>query len=184
MKRDRRRGVWSLVLALTLLFAGLLIGLILVPLGLPGLWIMLGSALAYWVAVPNGSIGFFTFVVASGMVIVAEILEFTIAGKYTRKYGGSRRASFGAIAGGLVGAFMGLPVPLIGSLLGAFAGAFVGALIGELTVSRETRGEPLQVARGALIGRVAAAAIKTGIGVAVLFWFGAASLVSRISGTG
>jgi uncharacterized protein len=165
------------MIALTLLALALVLGLLLVPLGLPGLWIMLGATFAYWLAVPGGSIGLITVVVVATMVIVAEVLEFTVAGRYARQYGGSRRASWGAIIGGIVGAIIGVPVPVVGSLAGAFAGAFAGAMLAEFTVPRERRGEPMQVAKGALIGRAVAAALKVGFGVAILVWVAAAGLV-------
>jgi uncharacterized protein YqgC (DUF456 family) len=155
------------MIASLLLLAALLVGLALVPLGLPGLWIMLGAVLLHWVLVPAGAIGATTFGVVAALVVVAEVLEFTIAGRYTRAHGGSRRASLGAIVGGVVGAVLGVPVPVVGAMLGAFAGAFVGALLGELSLERSQRGEPLRVARGALLGRVAAAAVKSGIGLAI-----------------
>lgn len=168
------------MLALLLLTCGLLVGLVLVPLGLPGLWIMLGSVLAYWMAVPDGSVGLITLLVASALVVVAEVLEFTIAGRYARKYGGSRRAGWGAMLGGVVGAFVGVPVPVVGSLVGAFAGAFVA----ELTVARAARGAPVQVATGALIGRVVAAATKVAFGVAIVVLVLFAALVGRLNGMG
>ena len=112
----------------------LLVSLVLIPFGLPGLWLMLGAGLVYWIGVPAGGIGFWTFTGAAALVVVAEVLEFTIAGRYARKYGGSRRASWGAILGGIVGAVVGVPVPVLGSIVGAFAGAFVGAFLGELTL--------------------------------------------------
>lgn len=179
-----RNTVRFTMLALLLLTAALLLGLVLVPLGLPGLWVMLGATVVYWIAVPTGSVGLVTVLVVAALVAVAEVLEFTIAGRYARQYGGSRRASVGAIVGGIVGAILGVPVPVIGSMLGAFAGAFVGALAAELTVARETRGEPLTVAKGALLGRVVAAAVKTGFALAILVWVGAAALVQRLTGTG
>lgn len=150
-----------------LLLAAMVVGLVLVPLGLPGLWIMLGAAVAHWILVPAGAIGAVTVGIAAALVVLAEVLEFSIAGRYARQYGGSRRASLGAMLGGVVGAVLGVPIPVLGSMIGAFAGAFAGALLGELTVARETRGAPVRVARGALMGRVVAAALKTGIGVAV-----------------
>lgn len=170
--------------ALIPLFLALLLGLLLVPLGLPGLWLMLGAVLVYWVAVPAGSIGLFTFAVLAAMVVVAEVLEFTISGRYARKYGGSRRAGWGAILGGIVGAVIGVPLPVIGSMLGAFAGAFAGAFVAELTVARDERGAPVRVATGALIGRVVAAATKVAFGVAMIAWVLGAALVGRLSGTG
>jgi hypothetical protein len=44
-------------LALALLAVVLIGGLLLVPLGLPGLWIMLGAALLYSVLVPMSGVG-------------------------------------------------------------------------------------------------------------------------------
>ena len=67
------------MLALAMLFSALLAGLLLVPLGLPGLWVMLGATLVYWLAVPAGEIGLVTLLVASALVVIAEVLEFTSA---------------------------------------------------------------------------------------------------------
>ena len=165
--------------ALVLLAAVLLFGLLLVPLGLPGLWIMLGAALLYWVILPAGGVGIVTVVTVSIMVVVAEVLEYTIAGRYTRRYGGSSRASWGAILGGLIGAVMGVPIPVVGSLVGAFIGAFVGAFVGELTVHRAQRGNPARVATGALVGRAVAAAVKSAMGLLVAVVVMAAAVGGR-----
>ena len=176
------RDVRPFMIAGVLLLAALLVGLVLVPLGLPGLWVMLGATLLHWVLVPAGPIGPMTVVVMAALVVLAEVLEFTIAGRYARVHGGSRRASLGAMLGGLVGAVLGVPVPVVGSMLGAFAGAFVGAFLGELTVPRGERGEPVRVARGALLGRVAAAAVKTGIGAGLAVLVGALLITHGLSG--
>jgi uncharacterized protein YqgC (DUF456 family) len=103
------------------------------------------------------------------LAVIAEVLEFTLAAGYTRKYGGSRRAGWGAILGGIVGAIVGVPVPIVGSVIGAFVGSFVGALVLEYSRARDHR-VSTRVAWGALLGRVAAAAAKTGIGVAMAAW--------------
>ncbi|MCA0376876.1 MAG: DUF456 domain-containing protein [Gemmatimonadetes bacterium] len=171
-------------MAAILLSVSLLAGLLLVPLGLPGLWVMLGATFVYWLAVPGGAVGGATMLVVGALVAAAEVLEFTIAGRYAKRYGGSSRASWGAVAGGLVGAVVGVPVPIIGPLLGAFAGAFAGALVGELTVTREVRGAPLRVAGGALLGRVVAAGVKTGFAALILVWVASALLVQRLNGAG
>lgn len=172
------------MLALALLATAMVLGLLLVPLGLPGLWIMLGSTFVYWLAVPGGGVGMLTVIVVGTLVIAAEVAEFAVSGQYARRYGGSRRASWGAMVGGLLGAFAGVPVPVVGSLVGAFAGAFVGAFVAESTVSRAQRGAPVQVAKGAVIGRVVAAALKVGFGVAIMVSVAAAALVERLSGIG
>jgi uncharacterized protein YqgC (DUF456 family) len=62
---------------------------------------------------------------------------------------------------------VGVPVPVIGSVIGAFAGAFIGALVLEYTRPQATKDSATRVATGALIGRVVAAAAKTGLGCAV-----------------
>ena len=162
----------------TPLLALLLFGsLLLIPLGLPGLWLMLGAALLYWIVIPAGGIGLGTLLFAAVLVIIAEVLEFTIAGSYTRKYGGSRRAGWGAIIGGVVGAIFGVPVPVIGSVVGAMLGAFAGAFLAELTVARAERGDPTRVAAGAMLGRAVAAAVKCGIGIVVAVWIFSRALV-------
>lgn len=160
----------SIVAAVVLLGIVLLASLIIVPLGLPGLWVMLGAGLLYNVLLPAGGIGWITLIGCGVLVVIAEILEFTVGARYTRKYGGSRRAGWGSIIGGIVGAMVGLPVPIIGSIIAAFVGAFAGALVGEFTMPKGERGDLTRVATGAVVGRAVAAALKTGIGVVVAVW--------------
>ncbi|MDP9349293.1 MAG: DUF456 domain-containing protein, partial [Gemmatimonadota bacterium] len=95
-----------------------------------------------------------------------ELMEFLLGGSFARRYGGGRRAAWGAVIGGVVGAFMGLPVPIVGSVIGGFLGSFVGALLFQLTVERKL-GPALRTGWGALLGRLAATAVKSGVGVAV-----------------
>jgi hypothetical protein len=42
----------------------------------------------------------------------------------------------------------------------------------------------MQVAKGALVGRVVAAALQVGFGVAIIAWVTAAALVGRLDGMG
>jgi uncharacterized protein len=160
-----------------LLFAAvLLLSLFLIPLGLPGTWIMIGAAIGYDALVRGPDpIGWFTIGATLVLAVIAEIFEFTLSTKYTRKYGGSRRAGWGAIIGGIVGAIVGVPVPIIGSVIGAFVGSFAGALVAEYTRKEATAGTATRVATGALVGRVVAAAMKTGIGVVIAAWLVAAA---------
>jgi uncharacterized protein YqgC (DUF456 family) len=151
-----------------LLTAIMLLGLFMIPFGLPGTWIIVAAALGYQLLVP-GTISILTVVAVAVLALVGEVLEFSLSAKYTRKYGGSRRASWGAIIGGLIGAFMGVPVPLVGSVLGAFVGAFAGAFVGEYSRSGEG-GTATRVAPGAQIRRAVAAAKKNGISDAMAAW--------------
>lgn len=159
---------------LLLLGAILLVSLILIPLGLPGTWLMVAAALGYMLLVPQ-SIGAVTIVGTTVLALVGELIEWSLSARYARKYGGSRRAGWGAIIGGTVGAFIGVPVPIVGPVLGAFAGSFIGALVFELSRGTDTTAST-KVAWGALIGRVFAAAAKVGIGVLIAVWIVLAAL--------
>lgn len=151
-----------------ILAAILILSLFIIPLGLPGTWVMLAAGVGYSILVPN-SIGMFALIGTTIVAVVAEIFEFTLAGKYARKYGGSRRAGWGAIIGGTVGAIVGVPVPLIGPIIGAFAGSFLGALVAEF--SRGTNVDAAtRVAWGALVGRAVAAALKVAAGCVIAAW--------------
>ena len=141
-------------------------GLVLVPLGLPGLWLMLAAGLTHRMVAPASRIDWNVLAAVTAVAIVAEYLEFALAARYTRKYGGSKRAGWGALIGGFIGAIVGVPVPIIGSIIGAFAGSFVGALTAEYSVSRNV-GVAQRAAFGSLVGRVAATAIKTAAGLAI-----------------
>lgn len=154
---------------LLILASVIILSLILIVLGLPGLWIMVASAVAYNLIVPGEPIGWVTLIAVAVLAFVAELLEFSLTGSYARKYGGSRRAGWGAILGGIVGAMVGLPVPIIGSVIGAFLGSFLGALIAEFT-GGASAGDSTRVAKGALIGRVVSTVLKIGIGLTIGVW--------------
>ena len=151
-----------------ILAAIMLLSLFIIPLGLPGTWVMLAAGVGYSLLVPD-SISWFTLIAVTIIAVIAEIFEFTLAGQYARKYGGSRRASWGAIIGGTVGAFMGVPIPIIGSIIGAFAGAFVGALVAEYSRGSGAQAST-RVATGALIGRAVASAMKVAAGLVIAVW--------------
>ena len=156
-------------MALLILVCVIILSEILIVLGLPGLWIMVATAVAYNLMVPGEPIGWITLIAVAVLAFVAELLEFTLAGKYARKYGGSRRAGWGAIIGGIVGAMVGFPVPIVGPVIGAFVGSFLGALVAELG-GGSSAGDATRVAKGALIGRAVSTALKVGIGFTIGIW--------------
>ncbi|HEX9309558.1 MAG TPA: DUF456 domain-containing protein [Gemmatimonadaceae bacterium] len=160
---------------LLILGAVLALSLILIVLGLPGLWIMVASAVTYNLIVPGDPIGWVTLIVVGVLALIAELLDFSMTGRYARKYGGSRRSGWGAILGGIVGAMVGVPVPIIGPVIGAFVGSFIGALIAELT-GGSSAGDATRVAKGALIGRVVSTVLKIGIGFTIGIWIFIAAL--------
>jgi uncharacterized protein YqgC (DUF456 family) len=151
---------------LVLVLAGI-VGLALIPLGLPGLWVILLGILGYgWLTdFSTLSAGLMVLVVA--LAFIGEIFESWIGFRYAQRYGGSRRAGWGALLGGIFGAVVGVPVPIIGSVIGGFVGAFVGAAVFEFSNARKT-GTAARAGWGAVLGRAAAAAGKMAIGLVML----------------
>ncbi len=154
-------------MAFVALMAAQVVGLFLVALGFPGLWLQVVALGVYawaggFVAVSPISVGVVVF-----LALLAELAEFLLGGRYARKYGGGSRAALGAIIGGVVGALLGLPIPLLGSVFGAMLGAFVGAFLLELTTGRGAT-PALRAGWGAFLGRVVATAMKAGVGVVIL----------------
>jgi uncharacterized protein YqgC (DUF456 family) len=156
-------------MALLILALTALVGLVLVPLGLPGIWLIVGAAAVYNPLTGTEAVGTWTIIGVLVLATIAEVIEFTLAARFTRQYGGSKRAGWGAIIGGMIGAIVGVPVPVIGSVIGAFVGSFAGALVAEWSRGTST-GPATRVATGALLGRVAATAAKIAIGFVMAVW--------------
>jgi len=160
-----------------------LLGLFIIPFGLPGLWIMVACTVG--LTAITGKLGWGWVVLFVAMGGVAELLEF-LSGQWGAKhFGGSSKAGWGAIIGGFAGLFLGVPIPVIGSLVGSFIGTFSGAVLGEMYEQRQRRsaGERstdsvnIAVGFGAIIGRafgigtkLCVAFLIMGISVAVVGW--------------
>lgn len=149
-------------LYLTLLILLLLVGLVLVPLGLPGLWVMLLAIIGYGALTNFQGIGLKTMVLAMTLAGIGELIEWWVGFKFARRYGGTRRAGWGALIGGLAGAMAGIPIPVIGSVIGSFLGSYVGAAVFEYTAAPANA---LRTGWGALLGRLWAAATKMSLGL-------------------
>src|SRR5438046_8771342 len=128
----------SHVLPALLLGGCCLLGLVLVPLGLPGLWIMVAGIVGYGWLTDFRSVGVATIGAALGLAFLGEIVEAWLGFRLARAYGGSRRAAWGALGGGMGGAAAGVPLPLVGGVVGAVVGAFVGARVVEDSSVRRT----------------------------------------------
>jgi uncharacterized protein YqgC (DUF456 family) len=165
----------DLFAVLILVVAGL-IGLALIPLGLPGLWVMVGGLLAYGWLTDFRSIGVATIAIVLAIAFLGEIIESWLGFRFAKRYGGSNRSGWGALVGGIIGAVVGVPIAIIGSVIGAFIGSFIGAALFEYTYSRHT-GVAVGAGWGAVVGRAAAAAVKIALGlvIAVIGLFAALS---------
>ncbi len=139
----------------------------LIPLGLPGLWVILLGIIGYgWLTdFRTLSAGF--LILATALALLGEVLESWIGFRFARRYGGSSRAGWGALVGGLIGAIIGVPVPIVGSVVGGFVGAFLGAVVFEYSRERQS-GVAAKAGWGAVLGRAAAAAVKMAIGIVLV----------------
>lgn len=140
------------------------LALLTVPLGLPGVWVMvlvlLGCVLAGWVSWP-------VWLVLALLTGVAEVLEFAVLKRMGDRYGGSRAAFWGAVAGGFLGVLVGAPVPVVGSLVAGLVGTFLGAAALTFWGTRSAR-DASRVGWGMLVARVLAVGLKVAVGIAVL----------------
>ena len=143
-----------------------ILGLVLVPLGLPGLWVMVAGIVGYGWLTDFRSVGVATIGVALGLAFLGEIIEWWLGFRFARTFGGSRRSAWGALVGGIVGAVVGVPVPIVGSVIGALFGSFAGAALFEYSLSR-TPGTAVRAGWGAVVGRATAAAAKIALGIVI-----------------
>lgn len=164
-----RMDMWNVIA-----IAVLVLALVLVPIGLPGTWVQ--------VLVLAGATFFdrFSPVLLIGVLVLAtlgEAAEYALMKRYSARYGGSRKAFWGALIGGMLGVMVGVPVPVVGSVIAGIVGSFAGA--GAVTYW-ETRhwGTAGRVGWGVVLGRVFAAAAKLGAGVCIVV-LGAAGLLLR-----
>lgn len=163
----------SITLLAILGIAAMFVALLVIPLGLPGVWIMIAVLL---VGTFGGAVSVGIFLLLLALAIGAEIAELVVVDKTTKKYGGSRLTFWGAMAGGIIGAVVGVPVPFVGSVIGVFVGTMVGAVLVTMAQSRELNGS-VKAGWGAVVGRAAGAAIKVGTGLVILIIGGAALLI-------
>jgi hypothetical protein len=153
--------------------AVMVVSLFLIPIGLPGLWIMI---LVLLVGTWTGLVHWVVFLALLALVLAAELVEWAAVDRLGRRYGGTRRTFWGALAGGILGAIVGVPVPLVGSLIGVLIGTFAGATLVTWHELRDRDGA-LRAGWGATLGRTFAIALKVATGLVILVFGGAALLV-------
>src|SRR2546425_9780156 len=90
----------SHVLPALLLGGCCLLGLVLVPLGLPGLWIMVAGIVGYGWLTDFRSVGVATIGAALGLAFLGEIVEAWLGFRLARAYGGGGPPAPRGVAGG------------------------------------------------------------------------------------
>jgi len=143
-----------------------LAGLALIAIGLPGIWLMVIAVISYGLVTKFVTVGVITLSVTIVLALLSEVAEAYLGFGLAKKYGGSKRAGWGALIGGLVGAGMGVPIPIIGSVIGSLIGAFAGALLFEY-LGHGDSDKAFRAGWGALLGRVASTATKMALGLVI-----------------
>jgi hypothetical protein len=156
------------IIGLACLDLAMLACIIVIPLGLPGAWILLALALlAAWLG-GFAAIGWQALALMLLLVILAEILEAILGSAMARKFGASWWGVFGAFAGGFLGAIIGSAIlPLIGTLAGAFLGAAAGAVALEAWHQRRLDQSALRAGWGAFLGKLLAALLKVSLAAGI-----------------
>jgi len=149
------------------------VALFLIPLGIPGLWIMVGILSVGLIA---GKVALGVYALLVGLTIVTEVAEWVTVERLGRRYGGTSRTFWGAVIGGAIGAVVGTPVPIAGNVVGAFLGTLAGAAAATWLQTRELSGS-MRAGWGALMGRAVAVAIKVFVGLVILIVGGGAWLM-------
>ena len=139
--------------------------LLLIPLGLPGNWLIAAVGLLG----PVLGVGWWPLVVLLALAGLAELLELSSALRTTKRSGAGRAGAWGAVLGGLVGGILATPVlPLVGSLVGACVGAAVGAVLLEAFSRRHGAAALGRIGWGAFLGALLGRLGKALVGVAQL----------------
>lgn len=97
-----------------------------------------------------------------GITTVVCIIDYVLPIWFTKMTGGTKYASWGAVAG----LFIGMLVPPVGIILGAF----LGALVAELIFARKAAADSVKSAFGALLGFMVSTGLKL-IASGVMFWY-------------
>ena len=146
------------------------LSILLIPLGLPGLWVL---AALVGVGVWAGEVSAWVLVTAIILAALAELAEWLVVQRMNVRYGGSSMAFWGAILGGTAGVLVGAPIPVIGSIVAGFVGSFAGAAIVTYHDVRDLDAAR-RVGWGVLVARTLAVGLKVAVAVVVLVLGGGA----------
>jgi uncharacterized protein YqgC (DUF456 family) len=155
------------VLLIGLLVVFCLLGIVLVPLGLPGTFVICAAALFYGLATGFAEITLKTVILLLGAALFAEGIEALAGIAGAKRYGSGNWAVAASIAGGIAGAVAGAPLFFgAGSIPGALAGAFAAAFAVEL-LGGKSSGEAFRAGWGTFVGRLAGTIVKGAVAVAM-----------------
>lgn len=153
------------VVALIGFWLVMIIGVVIIPFGVAGTFIIAGAVLVHGLLTqfqvfPLSFIG-----LLFGLCILVELIEAVLGAVLAQRFGGSRWGMTGAIIGGFFGAVIGTPVtPVIGTLLGGFIGALIGATFLEY-LHKPDFNAALHVGIGAFLGALGGKVTKVVVAI-------------------
>src|SRR5687767_1242848 len=158
-----------LLVATLLLFIGMVVGLAIIPFGLPGIGVIFGCALLHALATEFSAISLNLILVLGLLTILGETAENWLMAAGAKRFGASTTAAWLSLLGGFLGAlilgpFLAVVLSVVGPVAGAFLGAFIAVVLYEQRQKQNWR-EALRAGWGTLLGRVAGIALKMVVGV-------------------
>ena len=145
-----------------------LIGIIIIPFGLPGTFVIVIDALIFAWLTNFQPITWKFLGILLGLSIVVELIEFFLGAAAAKRYGSSKWGMWGAIMGGFFGAFLATPFsPILGTIFGAFVGAFLGAFVFEYIRDSDVN-KALRSGWGAFLGAVTGRFLKLIVAIAMV----------------
>lgn len=147
----------------------LLTGLVVIPFGIPGTFLIVLDSFIYGWATGFQSVSLEFVGILLAISLAVEAVEFFLGALTAKKYGSSRWGMWGAILGGFFGALWLTPLtPPFGTFLGAFAGAFGGAFLFEFLSQKDVH-RALKAGWGAFLGALGGKVLKivTALGMIV-----------------
>lgn len=152
-------STFALILAIILFIVGL-IGTIL-PL-LPGAALIFGGMLIYGFMTKFATLDASFFLLQALALVLIFLVDYFASAVGTKRYGGSKQATWGAIIGAVVGVFFGP----IGIVIGPFLGA-----VGAEYLNRKDISKALRVGFGTIVGILGGTVVKIGAEILMIVYF-------------
>lgn len=150
----------------------LLIGVVLIPFGMAGTFLIVADAFVYGLVSGFEEITLPFLGLLLAIAVAVEFMEELLSAAMAKKFGGSKWAMVGAVAGGFIGAVVGTPAaPVLGTLVGGFFGAFCGATLLEWIHSADFQ-NAIKAGAGAFFGAVGGKVTKFLVAVVMVIMIG------------
>ena len=146
-----------------------LVGILLMPAGIPGNFMGTALLLIHRLIYPGESVSFWLIVVCLVLAVAGEIVESFMGILGAKKFGAGKAGMAASFAGGIVGGIAGsMVLPLIGTLAGVFIGGFIFTFAAEALLAKKTTADSAKAGLGALLGRVVSVQTKYTAGLIIL----------------